>query len=129
MPALLKAGVRWVNREEGSAARASFDALLGTARRPTGYDCVVGDHQAVATTVSSGWAEAGVCVRPVAAERGLSFITVHREAYELCVPDGLLDDPRIVALLATLQSSSYRQLLNEIPGCSSTHTGDVRGVA
>lgn len=127
--ALLRAKVRWVNREEGSAARQTFDTLLASHRRPAGYEHVVGDHRAVATTVSSGWAEAGVCVRPAAAEAHVSFIPVHQEAYELCVRDAVMDDPRVSALLSTLRSTTYRQLLADIPGCSSAHTGDVRAVA
>ncbi len=127
--ALLRAKVRWVNREEGSAARQTFDTLLASRRRPAGYDHVVRDHRAVATTVSSGWAEAGVCVRPAAAEARLSFIPVHQEAYELCVQDTLMDDPRITALLGTLQSAAYRQLLADVPGCHSAQTGEVRAVA
>jgi len=127
--ALLRAPVRWVNREEGSAARQTFDTLLASRRRPAGYEHVVRDHRAVATTVASGWAEAGVCVRPAAAEAGLSFIPMHEEAYELCVADAHLGDPRIAALVAALQSTRYRQLLADVPGCSSAHTGDVRPAA
>ncbi len=127
--ALLRANVRWVNREEGSAARHTFDTLLASRRRPAGYEHVVRDHRAVATTVASGWAEAGVCVRPAAAEARLSFISVQQEAYELCVADSQTDDPRIAALIATLQSKNYRRLVADVPGCESAHTGDVRSVA
>lgn len=127
--ALLRAGVRWVNREEGSAARRVFDSLLAARRRPEGYAHVVRDHRAVVATVSSGWAEAGVCVRPAAAEAHLSFMPLHREAYELCVAEAQLDDPRITALMATLQSNRYRDLVADVPGCESAHTGDVRSVA
>ncbi len=127
--ALLRAGVRWVNREEGSAARRVFDSLLAARRRPHGYDHVVGDHRAVAATVSSGWAEAGLCVRPAAADAQLGFIPLQQEAYELCVAEAQLDDLRVRALLAVLQSSTYRQWLADVPGCDSAHTGDVRKVA
>ncbi|MGE4056561.1 MAG: substrate-binding domain-containing protein [Vicinamibacterales bacterium] len=127
--ALLRANVRWVNREEGSSARRTFDVLLGSRRRPSGYECVVRDHRAVAATVSSGWAEAGVCIRPTATEARLGFIPVQQEAYELCVSESLSDDPRVRALLATLQSPGYRQLLDDVPGCKAARTGDVRPVA
>jgi molybdate-binding protein len=126
--ALLRASVRWVNREHGSAARETFDTLLGARRRPAGYEHVVGDHRAVAATVSSGWAEAGICIQPVASEAHLGFIPVHREAYELCIPDALIDDRRVAALMATLRSTACRQLLADIPGCSSVQSGDVRAV-
>ena len=127
--ALLRARVRWVNREEGSAARSVFDALLATRRRPAGYEHVVRDHRAVAATVSSGWAEAGLCVKPAAAEARLGFIPLQQEAYELCMARSLLDDPRMQAVMAVLRSSTYRQWLSDVPGCSARNTGDVRTVA
>lgn len=124
--ALLQANVRWVNREEGSAARTAFDRLLGSQTRPKGYQRVVHDHRAVAATVSSGWAEAGVCIRPVAAEARVGFIALQQEAYELCVPAALLDDPRVRALTATLQSVRYRQFVASVPGCVAADTGAQR---
>lgn len=127
--ALLRANVRWVNREAGSAARQTFDALLAARRRPAGYGHVVRDHRAVAATVSSGWAEAGVCVRPAAAEMRLSFVPLHREAYELCIAGPTLDDPRIAALVSVLQSAAYRWLVADTPGCVARSAGEIRAVA
>jgi molybdate-binding protein/DNA-binding XRE family transcriptional regulator len=127
--ALLRANVRWVNREEGSAARRAFDALLASRRRPSGYSRIVRDHRAVAATISSGWAEAGICVKPAAAEARLRFIPLLQEAYELCVSDALLDDSRVSALVATLQGAGYRRLLADMPGCVSRDTGSIRLVA
>lgn len=129
VPALLRAKVRWVNREEGSAARRSLDVLLASRPRPSGYRHVVHDHRSVATIVSSGWAEAGICVKPAAAEARVRFMSLQREAYELCVPDRLFGDPRIDALVATLQSRTYRELIADVPGCVSRKTGSVRRVA
>jgi putative molybdopterin biosynthesis protein len=129
LSALLRADVRWVNREEGSAARRAFDVLLGSRRRPKGYGHVVSDHRAVAATVSSGWADAGICVRPVAADAHLAFIPLQQEAYELCVAESLLDDPRVAALTATLRSIHYRQIIGDVPGCVSSETGEQRAVA
>ena len=126
--ALLRANVRWVNREVGSAAHDALDVLLASRRRPRGYERVVQDHRAVAATVASGWAEAGICVRPAAAEARLPFIPLRHEAYELCFAEGDADDPRVRALLATLQSPGYRQLIGDVPGCTVRETGDVRSV-
>lgn len=124
--ALLRAKVRWVNREEGSAARRSLDRLLGRRPRPAGYERVVRDHRAVASAVSSGWADAGVCVHTAAADANVAFIPLHAEAYELCVPEPLLDDPRIVALQTTLRSRRYRQWLSDVPGCVTRDTSTQR---
>jgi molybdate-binding protein/transcriptional regulator with XRE-family HTH domain len=126
--ALLRARVRWVNREEGSAARRSLDVLLASRPRPAGYAHVVRDHRSVASIVSSGWAEAGICVKPAAAEARVRFITLQKEAYELCVADDHFDDPRVQALVATLQSTTYRRLIADVPGCVSSETGTVRRV-
>lgn len=127
--ALVRAKLRWVNREEGSAARLAFDALLGSRPRPAGYEHVVHDHRAVAATVSSGWAEAGVCVRPAAFEAHLAFVSLHQEPYELCVADAQFDDPRVAALVSTMQSAAFRRVLADVPGCVTDETGDVRTVA
>ncbi len=127
--ALLRANVRWVNREEGSAARMAFDRLLGARRRPEGYERVVHDHRAVAATVSSGWAEAGMCVSPAASEAHLTFLPLQRESYEICVSTASLADPGVTALLSTLQSLRYRRLVGDAPGCVARRTGEHRAVA
>lgn len=127
--ALLRANVRWVNREEGSAARATFDQLLGQGQRPKGYQQIARGHRAIAEAVSTGWAEAGICIRPAAAEVHVGFITLNREAYELCAAERSLDDPRLVALVAALRSRRYRQLIGDVPGCESLDSGEQRVVA
>ena len=127
--ALLAGRTRWVNREEGSGARRCFDHLLGTKRHPHGYDHVVRDHRSLAATISSGWAEAGICLRPVATEAGLDFIPVQREVYDLCLAERLLDDPRIDALLSAVRSRSYRRVLSDVPGWDVAKTGDLRAAA
>ena len=127
--ALLRAKVRWINREEGSAARRALDFLLASRPRPQGYAHVVHDHRSVAAIVSSGWAEAGICVKPAATEAHVRFIPLQREAYELCLAETVSGDPRVEALMATLQSMSYRQQVADVPGCTSRETGTVRLVA
>lgn len=126
---LLKANVRWVNREEGSAARHALDRILDARQRPKGYRHIVRDHRAVAATVSSGWAEAGICIRPASMEERLGFIPLQREAYELCVAERVLGDSRVAALITTLRSRRYRQLVADVPGCTSNDAGDQRSVA
>lgn len=128
LTALLRARVTWVNREEGSAARDTFERVLGRRARPAGYERIARGHRAIAEAVSGGWAEAGVCIRPSAVEARLGFITLNREAYDLCVSERDLDDPRIVALVATVGSRRYRQLVAAVPGCDSSASGEQRVV-
>ena len=101
-------------------------AALWSGHAPRVADVV---YLAVAAVVASGWADAGLCVKPAAAEAGLRFVSLHQEAYELCVAEKLLDDPRVSALVATLQSQAYRQQIGDMPGCVAHETGSVRRVA
>lgn len=117
----LRANLRWINRDEGSGARRCLDRLLG-GRRPRGYRHEAADHTGVAEVVRSGWAQAGFCVRLVAEEAGLDFLSVQREPYDLCTT--LADDPRVEATIDAVRS--MRRSLAELPGYDTRHTGEVR---
>jgi molybdate-binding protein/DNA-binding XRE family transcriptional regulator len=119
----VRSGVQWIGRESGSGARQCLDALLGPDRQPRR---VARDHRGVAEAVRCGWADAGICVRLVAEELGLRFLSVREEAYDLCYRTADAEDPRIRALLATVQSGAYRRLIGELPGYESRDTGEVR---
>lgn len=128
--AVVRGTLRWVGREEGSAARRCMDRLLGRrAGRPAGYRRVARSHRAVAETLRTGWAQAGVCVRLAAEEAGLRFLGVGWEAYDLCFPAASEDDPRVAALVGVVRSARYRQMLADLPGYDAAGTGDVAHVA
>ena len=84
--------LRWVGREPGSGARQCLDELLSDRRPPPEH--LAADHRGVAEAVRLGWADAGVCLRLTSEEAGLDFLSVREEAYDLCYPDALADDPR-----------------------------------
>jgi molybdate-binding protein/DNA-binding XRE family transcriptional regulator len=117
--------LRWVGREVGSGARQCLDELLGDRRPPR--RCA-SDHQGVVEAVRSGWADVGVCLRLVAEEVGLDFLGLREESYDLCFPSILEGDPRIRALFAAVQSSSYRRAISELPGYDATESGATRRV-
>jgi molybdate-binding protein len=121
----VRAGLRWVGREEGSGARECLDELLDGRKAP---ERLARDHRGVAEAVRAGWAEAGVCLRLAGEEAGLDFLPVRDEAYDLCLPDALRDDPRVEALVRALRSTSYRRLLGELPGYRSDESGELRRV-
>jgi len=116
-------GTAWALREPGSAARDCLDGFLGGKKNPVGR--LVSGHAAVASSVRSGWAEAGVCVRLSAEEAGLAFVPLRQEALDFCVPDALLSDPRVKALLRILRSREHRRLLDELPGYDASETGTL----
>lgn len=129
---LRRARLRWVGREEGSGARACLEELFeGHWEDGAGGEGdevpVASDHRGVAEAVRAGWAQAGVCVRLAAEEAGLDFLPVRREAYDLCYPAAVEDDPRILALREAVRSRSFRGTLATLPGYDSATTGRVAG--
>jgi molybdate-binding protein/DNA-binding XRE family transcriptional regulator len=123
--AALRARLRWVGREPGSAARQCLDELLGGRPSPRR---VALDHRGVAEAVRCGWADVGVCHRLVCAEAGLRFLGVRQEDFDLCYPAAAEGDPRIQALVRVVPSGTYRRLLGELPGYDTARAGEVRVV-
>jgi molybdate-binding protein/transcriptional regulator with XRE-family HTH domain len=122
----VRANLRWIGREAGSGARECLDELLGARRAPRR---LASDHRGVAEAVRCGWADAGVCLRLASEEAGLEFLSVRREAYDICFPDALKGDPRLQALIGAVRSPSYRRLLGELPGYDSTAAGKLERVS
>jgi molybdate-binding protein/transcriptional regulator with XRE-family HTH domain len=122
---VLRSRCRWIGREQGSGARQCQDQVLGNRPPPrrTGRS-----HRAVADALRDGWADVGVCVRIVCEEAGLAFLPVREEAYDLCFPTVLEDDPRIRALVELLRVPSFRRSLAELPGYRPRLTGELVSV-
>jgi molybdate-binding protein/DNA-binding XRE family transcriptional regulator len=118
----LQGKLHWVGREPGSGARQCLDRLLGDRSKPRH---LARHHRGVAEAVQCGWADAGVCLQLTSAEAGLDFFPVEIEAYDLCVPRSVLDDPRLQALVNVLRSSAYRRWLAQLPGYDTSHTGEL----
>jgi molybdate-binding protein/transcriptional regulator with XRE-family HTH domain len=118
--------VRWVGREPGSGARACLDEVFreaeGTPPPELGF---ARDHRGVAAAIRDGWADAGVCIRLAGEEAGLSFLSVRREAYDLCFPEALEADPRLRALVKAVRSAPYRRSLSDLPGYDASATGSL----
>jgi molybdate-binding protein/DNA-binding XRE family transcriptional regulator len=124
------AGLRWVSREAGSAARDCLDELLGRSRgrlEPAAAH-EARSHRGVADAIRGSWAQAGVCLRLASDEANLKFLSVRRERYEICFPESLAEDPRLVALSSAVRSSRYRRLLGELPGYDVSHTGELNRI-
>jgi molybdate-binding protein/DNA-binding XRE family transcriptional regulator len=122
-----KGGLRWVGRSPGAGARRCQDELLGARRAPRH---VAQDHRGVVEAIKGGWADVGVCLRLASEEGRLAFLPVGEEAYDLCFRRELAGDPRLAALVRTVRSAEYRQLLVELPGYRpQAHWGDIEDVA
>jgi molybdate-binding protein/transcriptional regulator with XRE-family HTH domain len=121
----LHAPLRWVGRQEGSAARQCQDELLGRRLSPRK---LAGDHRSVADAIRSGWADAGICLRLVSEEAGLRFFSVREEIYEWCLTRADAEHPALQALVNAVQSSSYRRLLDDLPGYDARECGELERV-
>lgn len=125
--AAVNSRLRWIGREPGSGARQCLDELPGKAARhdPTRPMLCARDHRGVAEAIRSNWADAGVCLRLTSEEANLTFLSVRREAYDLCFPEAFAGDHRLRALLQVVRSSSYRRSLAELPGYHTSRTGEL----
>lgn len=120
---LLKTKLTWVGREEGSGARECFDRLTANRRSPRH---VASDHRGVVEAVKAGWADAGICVQLASAEAGLDFLPLQEEAFDVCFPSASVDDRRVKAFINVVRSSTYREMIGELPGYNASETGLVR---
>src|SRR5262245_10931682 len=124
--AAARSKLRWVGRARGAGARRCQDELLGSRRSPKH---IAGDHRGVVEAIRGGWADVGVCLRLASEEGRLAFLPVGEESYDLCFRQDQAADPRIAALVRTIRSAEYRQLLGELPGYRpQAHLGEVEDV-
>lgn len=82
---LARSRARYINRQRGSGTRTWFDRLLAESKTSPGdimgYDAEEFTHHAVAATVASGAADAGLGVRASAEAFGLGFVPLGSETY------------------------------------------------
>ncbi len=126
---LLRPGVRFVNRTLGTGTRVLLDELLGEAgvdgARLMGYERAEPSHSAVAQTVASGEADAGLGIASAAQTRGLGFVPLLEEQYHLvCLKSALQQDATQV-LLKLLKHSAWQRKLAGIAGYQPQRSGEV----
>jgi len=127
---LARRGVRYVNRQPGSGTRLCFDFLLAQhGLRPGaihGYAHEEFTHAAVAATVASGMADAGFGIEAAAREHSLAFVPIVQEHYYFAARSALLRQPRLLPLLARMESPAFQKLVNKLAGYKSAGNLDWR---
>ena len=125
---LTRKGVHFVNRQPGSGTRMLVDRLLAQARaKPAailGYEHEEFTHLAVAATIASGHADAGVGIEAAAAQYGLTFLPLATETYHLAVRSTQFDREPIRILLHHLASRALRRRVARLPGYQVERMGD-----
>jgi putative molybdopterin biosynthesis protein len=126
---LVRRGVRFVNREEGSGSRALLDRLLAEAGVPgtrvAGYDRIGRGHLDAAYAVSAGEADCCIATRSAARSFGLDFVPLQTERYDLVMRRETLDLGTAQGLLDVLQKAALRRKLEALAGYDTSRTGSV----
>ena len=122
----------FINRQKGSGTRMLLDHTLAArgidpASIP-GYGREATTHLAVALAVRTGEADAGMGVYSAAKALDLAFVPVATERYELVMHRVMLGDPRISALVETVSSEAFKQILHDLGGYVTDETGVLRGL-
>ena len=106
-----------------SAARARARCSSSCSRaeaidrsRIRGYDIEEVTHAAVAALIAGKQADVGFGVKAAAAQYRLDFVACCTERYYLACREDALDTPPMRALLDTLRSPAFRDLIASLPG-------------
>jgi putative molybdopterin biosynthesis protein len=127
---LVRANVRFINREPGSGARRLLDRQLAAhgilSSQVHGYDHAVRSHLESAWTVNAGLADVGIGVQTAALAFGLGFIPLQRERYDLVIPRLHYEThPGVKALLDILFSDSFRTEIEALGGYDTRASGKM----
>jgi putative molybdopterin biosynthesis protein len=116
----------------GTGTRLLLDELLINHRiKPEeilGYDRLELSHSAVATSIASGQADAGLAIESAALASGLDFIPLVTENYWLACLKSALDSPPVLALREHLSSSDWQISLRAMPGYLANQSGNVHSL-
>ena len=125
---LLRDDVTFINRQAGSGTRVLLDYELEKADLDpdaiNGYDAEEYTHMAVAVSVLSGKADAGLGILAAARALNLDFVPVTEERYDLIIPTEFLELPSIRKVLALIETDEFKQAVEAKGGYSTRETGN-----
>jgi len=121
--------VRFLNRVDGSGSRLLIDGLLRKAGVSPAlvplYSSVASTHFDCAGAIREGRADVAMGLRAVAESCDLDFLPVQEVAFNLIIPQALLDFAPVAKLLNLLQNRGFRRQLDGLPGYATTETGKL----
>lgn len=130
---LVRKRARFLNRQRGSGTRLLIDDLFRDAgidpASVRGYGQEEFTHVAVAATIASGGADAGVGVRAAAARFGLEFVPLCVERYWLAARRSRLEERDMKAFLDALQGPLLKRIAKRLSGYRVERAGEVLPVA
>jgi putative molybdopterin biosynthesis protein len=125
---LLHKEIHFINRQKGSGTRLLLDHTLKhlclDSNQIRGYEKEEFTHMAVASTVASGVADAGLGILSAARAMSLDFIPIAKERYDLIVPFMHFRDEKIQKVMETIRSEEFRKMVFQMGGYDVSRTGE-----
>jgi putative molybdopterin biosynthesis protein len=119
----------FVNRQLGSGTRLRLDQLLSeNTINPSsliGYDTEVQTHAAVGEYVLQGKADVGLGLLSIAQQKGLDFLFLFTERYDLVMSKNTFNSAHVSILIEILKSQNFRNQIEKLGGYDLTHAGEV----
>lgn len=126
---LLKRGIRFVNREEGSGSRALLDRLLEASgidkEKVNGYSRAAAGHLATAYLVHAGDADCCIATGSAARAFQLDFVPLQTERYDFVLRRETLGTAVAGRFFDVLQQAAARRRLEGQAGYDTHVTGNV----
>ena len=112
----LSARLRWIGREPGSGAEQCLTEIRGDRQAPRHR---TSNHRGVAEAIRTGLVDAGVCLRLVSEQAGLSFLPVRPANVTICA---------LPARTSTIRACKpcSRRCRRRIAGCSTSCRATLR---
>jgi putative molybdopterin biosynthesis protein len=127
-----QAGIRFLNRQQGSGTRVWLDAQLQRAgisfSRINGYFDEKMTHSEVARAISKGQVDVGLGVETAALSFGLGFLPLTTERYDLVIPAEKWDMETVQALRNWLGLPQAKAAIHHLGGYDTDQTGAVTWV-
>ena len=125
---LIQNGIVFVNRQKGSGTRALFDyqlKLLGIDPKSIpGYETEEYTHLAVAASVFSEKATAGLGIQSAAEAMELDFVPLFTEQYDLVIPEEFYDGGIFQPVLEVISSQKFKDDVEALGGYDTSVMGN-----
>jgi putative molybdopterin biosynthesis protein len=125
---LLRKDITFVNRQKGSGTRILLDHTLKNlsldSNQVRGYEKEEFTHMAVASTVVSGAADAGLGILSAARAMDLDFIPIAKERYDVIIPSIYFEDEKVQKVIETIRSDDFKRTALQMGGYDVSRTGE-----
>ncbi len=127
---LTRPDIRFANREKGSGTRVLLDEKirqLGLDKQLiTGYEREELSHLAVASTIVRGEVDVALGNERASLQiRGVDFVPLQKERYDLVIRKEDIEKPQFQAVLEVLQSVDFQMELLGLGGYDLAETGEI----